>query len=91
MFSLDPQAVASAFGYSQLATWEWNPSTDELRWTSGQPKVYAYPAIEINSSAAWFAIVHPDDRERVRLATQSMGTDAEGTEAIGFGFEPLGG
>jgi len=71
MFSLDPQAVASAFGYSQLATWEWNPSTDELRWTSGQPKVYAYPAIEINSSAAWFAIVHPDDRERVRLATQS--------------------
>jgi uncharacterized OB-fold protein len=28
---------------------------------------------------------------KVRLATQSMGTDAEGTEAIGFGFEPLGG
>src|SRR3984885_14451542 len=28
---------------------------------------------------------------KVRLATQSMGLDAEGTEAIGFGFEPLGG
>ena len=28
---------------------------------------------------------------KVRLATQSMGTDDEGTEAIGFGFEPLGG
>ena len=26
---------------------------------------------------------------KVRLATYSIGTDAEGTEAIGFGFEPL--
>jgi uncharacterized OB-fold protein len=28
---------------------------------------------------------------KVRLATQSIGLDEEGTEAIGFGFEPLGG
>jgi len=70
MFTLDPQAVASAFGYSQLATWEWNPSTDEFRWTSGQANAYSYPATEINSSKAWFAIVHPEDRERVRLATE---------------------
>ncbi len=27
----------------------------------------------------------------VRLATQVIGTDANGTEAVGFGFEPLGG
>jgi uncharacterized OB-fold protein len=26
---------------------------------------------------------------KVRLATYSMGTDDDGTEAIGFGFEPL--
>ena len=26
---------------------------------------------------------------KVRLATYSMGTDDEGTEAIGFGFEPI--
>jgi diguanylate cyclase (GGDEF)-like protein/PAS domain S-box-containing protein len=70
MHSLDPQAVASAFGYSQLATWEWNPTTDEFRWTAGQAEVYAYPAREINSSQAWFAIVHPEDRERVRQATE---------------------
>jgi diguanylate cyclase (GGDEF)-like protein/PAS domain S-box-containing protein len=71
MSSLDSQAVASAFGYSQLVTWEWNPSTDELRWTSRQPEIYAYSASEINSSDRWFAIVHPDDQERVRLATQT--------------------
>ena len=28
---------------------------------------------------------------KVRLATQLVGTDASGTEAIGFGFEPQGG
>ena len=28
---------------------------------------------------------------KVRLATYSLGTDGEGNEAIGFGFEPVGG
>ena len=28
---------------------------------------------------------------KVKLATYSVGTDDEGTEAVGFGFEPLGG
>jgi uncharacterized OB-fold protein len=28
---------------------------------------------------------------KVRLSTTSIGTDENGTEAIGFGFEPLGG
>jgi uncharacterized OB-fold protein len=28
---------------------------------------------------------------KVRLATEAIGADEEGTEAIGFGFEPLGG
>jgi hypothetical protein len=27
---------------------------------------------------------------KVRLATQAVGTDSSGTEAIGFGFEPAG-
>jgi uncharacterized OB-fold protein len=28
---------------------------------------------------------------KVQLATQVVGADSEGTEAIGFGFEPMGG
>ena len=32
---------------------------------------------------------HVRDGMKVRLATHSIGTDAEGTEAIGFGFEPV--
>jgi len=33
---------------------------------------------------------HVQLRMKVRLATYVMGTDSAGTEAIGFGFEPLG-
>jgi uncharacterized protein len=32
---------------------------------------------------------HVSTGMRVRLATYSLGTDDEGTEAIGFGFEPV--
>ncbi|MDC8996219.1 Zn-ribbon domain-containing OB-fold protein [Mycobacterium marinum] len=31
---------------------------------------------------------HVHDGMKVRLATYAIGTDAQGTEAIGFGFEP---
>jgi uncharacterized OB-fold protein len=39
--------------------------------------------------------VPPDDEHvklgmKVKLATYSLGNDAQGTEAIGFGFEPIG-
>ncbi len=34
---------------------------------------------------------HVDLGMKVRLATYPMGTDDEGTEAISFGFEPIGG
>ena len=32
---------------------------------------------------------HVHDGMKVRLSTYSLGTDAQGTEAIGFGFEPV--
>jgi uncharacterized protein len=34
---------------------------------------------------------HVSTGMKVRLATEVIGTDDEGTEAVGFGFEPLGG
>ncbi|MCV7301133.1 OB-fold domain-containing protein [Mycobacterium barrassiae] len=33
---------------------------------------------------------HVRDGMKVRLVTQPIGTDSEGTEAIGFAFEPVG-
>jgi diguanylate cyclase (GGDEF)-like protein/PAS domain S-box-containing protein len=71
MDSFDPEIIALALGSARLATWEWNPITDELKWTSGETEIYARPASEINSSAAWAALVHPDDRDRIRQAALS--------------------
>ncbi len=39
--------------------------------------------------------VQPDDEHvklgmKVKLATYSLGADSQGTEAVGFGFEPIG-
>ena len=60
------------------------------------PYVAAVVDCEGTSVKANLINVTPDPEHvtlgmKVRLATYSMGTDEEGTEAIGFGFEPLGG
>src|SRR5579863_168488 len=70
MSFLEPQLIALADGTSAIATWEWIPSTDELRWTSGQSDVYAQPAREIDSNGAWTSLVHPDDRPRLQAAVE---------------------
>ena len=60
------------------------------------PFVAALVDCEGTSVRANLINVEPDPEHvtlgmKVRLATQVVGTDTEGTEAIGFGFEPLGG
>jgi uncharacterized protein len=63
----------------------------------GVPVPYAAGVIDLagTSVRANLINVRPDpDRlalgMRVRLSTFSLGTDADGREAIGFGFEPAG-
>jgi uncharacterized OB-fold protein len=60
------------------------------------PYVAALVNCEGTSVRANLINVEPDPEHvtlgmRVRLATQPIGTDHNGTEAIGFGFEPVGG
>ncbi len=60
------------------------------------PFVAAVVDCEGTSVRANLINVEPDADQvelgmKVRLATYPMGTDDEGTEAIAFGFEPLGG
>jgi uncharacterized OB-fold protein len=61
----------------------------------GVPVPYAAGVIDLagTSVRANLVTVKPDPRQlrlgmKVRLCTFSMGTDANGVEAIGFGFEP---
>ena len=60
------------------------------------PYVAAVVDCEGTSVRANIINVEPDPEHvtlgmKVRLATEVIGTDENGTEAIGFGFEPLGG
>ena len=60
------------------------------------PYVAALVDCEGTSVRANLINVTPDPEHvtlgmKVRLATEVIGTDDEGTEAIGFGFEPRGG
>jgi uncharacterized protein len=68
---------------------------------------FAAPGVPVPYVASWVDCdgtsvrgnlinVEPDPEHvtlgmKVQLATYSIGTDEEGTEAIGFGFEPQGG
>jgi uncharacterized OB-fold protein len=60
------------------------------------PFVAAVVGCEGTSVRANLINVTPDPEHlslgmKVRLATEVIGTDDNGTEAVGFGFEPLGG
>jgi uncharacterized OB-fold protein len=64
----------------------------------GVPVPYVAALIDCEGTSVRANIINvtPDPEHvtlgmKVRLATETIGTDDDGTEAIGFGFEPLGG
>ena len=64
----------------------------------GVPVPYVAAVVDCDGTSvrANLINVEPDPEHvtlgmKVRLATTPIGTDDDGTEAIGFGFEPLGG
>ena len=64
----------------------------------GVPVPYVAAVVDCDGTSvrANLGNVDPDPEHvslgmKVRLATMPIGTDENGTEAIGFGFEPLGG
>ncbi|MGP0030147.1 MAG: Zn-ribbon domain-containing OB-fold protein [Acidimicrobiales bacterium] len=81
------------------------PTTGEVRAFTivafaapGVPVPYVAALVDCGGTSVRANVINvePDPEHvtlgmKVRLATQEIGTDTEGTEAIGFGFEPLGG
>ncbi len=64
----------------------------------GVPVPYVAAVVDADGTSVRTNLINvepdPDHVElgmKVRLATYPMGTDDAGTEAIGFGFEPVGG
>ena len=81
------------------------PTTGEVRAftivafaASGIPVPFVAAVVDCEGTSVRANLVNvPADPEhvslgmKVRLATEVIGTDDNGTEAVGFGFEPLGG
>ena len=57
--------LKTAIDIAQLSTYEWVPSTGELRWDVRLKAMFGLsPDAEVNYDL-WLRAVHPDDRERV--------------------------
>jgi len=57
---------------SQLVTWEWNVHTDAVDISGLLTQILGYASNEIASTrTAWEQLVHPDDLERARAASEA--------------------
>jgi PAS domain S-box-containing protein len=50
------------------AIYDWNLTTNELRWSRGLKEVFGHEESSAMLTEPWFDLVHPEDRERVAAA-----------------------
>jgi PAS domain S-box-containing protein len=60
---------ASALGAAQVGTWEWDGSTNRVRWSPETEQIFGRPPHTFDGTFEGFlAFVHPDDRPRLSAA-----------------------
>jgi PAS domain S-box-containing protein len=59
-----------ALDAGRMVAWEWDPSRDTIWTTDNYPAIYGQPAISRASDG--LGVVHPEDREKHRLAVASV-------------------
>jgi len=73
--------LAKAQEIGGIGSWEWDPTSD-VTWISDE--LYRMLGLDRAtwqySHEAWYALLHPDDRERVRLAYDDAGARPEGLQ-----------
>lgn len=58
-----------ALAASGMGTWSWDIGTGKIRWSDEMGPLYGLPpGTQGLDAATWFALVHPEDRDRVRDA-----------------------
>jgi len=69
---------------AQVGTWIWDLPTNSIFWSGQLFRVLGYdPATDAPSVQAFFAAVHPDDRERVRAASE-QGVNRNAPSPVAF-------
>jgi PAS domain S-box-containing protein len=57
-----------AMDAGRMGTWEWNPHTGAVIWSETLENIHGFdPGTFPGTSQALFALIHPDDRDRVQL------------------------
>jgi PAS domain S-box-containing protein len=69
------QAISDATSDVQ---WDWNIVSDTIWWSEDLQTLIGYAPHEVANSAAWLALIHPDDREQV--AKDNFGAIDRGDE-----------
>ncbi|QEL16666.1 PAS domain S-box protein [Limnoglobus roseus] len=59
-----------ALDAGDLGTWEWNPATDEMTVSPRASEMYGTPVGVPHGREQGRMMIHPDDRERARLAAE---------------------
>ncbi|MBI5672708.1 MAG: PAS domain-containing protein, partial [Nitrospirae bacterium] len=60
---------ASALSAAQAGTWEWDGRTNRVLWSPETEKIFGIPPGSFNGTyERFFALVHPDDRQRLQAA-----------------------
>ena len=62
-------AQTSALGAAQIGTWEWDSLTNRVIWSSETEDIFGVPPGSFDGTyEKFFALVHPDDRQRLGSA-----------------------
>src|SRR5260370_42595398 len=68
--------MVDAQGVAHLGTWEWDPAEPHVTWSAELYRIYGLdPATHTPSYEDYLARVHPDDRARVKEATERVFKD----------------
>ncbi len=62
-------AQASALEAAHVGTWEWEADTNRVRWSVETEEIFGLrPGSFVETYEGFFALVHPDDRQRLSTA-----------------------
>jgi signal transduction histidine kinase/ActR/RegA family two-component response regulator len=68
--------LVDTHGVAHLGTWEWDVTQPHATWSDELYRIYALTAETYTPSyEAYLTMVHPEDREAVRLATEAVFRD----------------
>lgn len=71
------ELLARVSSAARVGFWEWDPATDETEWDPAMREIAGVGADAEVSIPLWLEMVHPDDQEAAREATDSRHSDGE--------------